>query len=241
MAKLDVSFKVLDASDKKIKISLHYSLRKGLLEERLMKSFIEDDNCIIPEMYPPIFFCSNKNSYQLVARHFAYAFHMNRYFKSPLIPAIVFYEEDLIDVVLKLEESELSFFSQLEDSDRPPSRATISRHKSIETGRICPFCAGELRTPRTRKKEDGLYKIACRNNGCDFYANLTDYEFDKFTRYKLPTSSWLTKIAGKSCPTCKQDLYLRVVHHSRNKVETFEKCRNHNQSAKMDCKHIIRL
>lgn len=259
-----VSFTVhfLDLSDKNVKITLNGRLRKGLLEERILSEFIGSDNCIVPAMYPPIFLQKNKNSYGLVARHFAYAFYVYRYLNVSrdytLMPAIVFNDEGLLEGILKLEESELRLFSNESKSNEALNcetfseatnqtklkKTTQSRHKAINAGRVCPFCGEALQSPLERKKgEDGYYKITCFNKskGCGFYSILTDFEFKKFIKYELPTHQWLLNIPDKKCPICNQEVYQRIVHNSETAIVRYEKCRNHHQSTKMDCKHIIRF
>lgn len=207
----------------------------------------ENDN-IFYLIHPPIFLKKGEK-YFLVARHWTYSFFVsNGIFE---FPALIFHDEKLLEQVSRIDESEITaFFSRDSVKSKPihkyKSRKTITKHKAIEAGRICPFCGGVLRGPRTKEQvKGGGYKITCENKsnknigegkGCDFYAVLTDDEFRLFKKYELPTSKWLKRIDNKKCPKCNSEIFLRVGKDpTTGKLISFERCRNYKNSTSKNC------
>lgn len=221
-------------------VELHHSL----IKRQVLHEF---DN-IFYLAHPPVFF-KDKEKYFLVARHWVYAvFVDNGFFK---IPALIVNDAKLLEQVFRIDESEISTIfnkgrAEGESIDKPKSRKTETKYKAISTGRICPFCGGPLRGPRSRRPfEGGKYKITCENKsnknigdgkGCDFYAILTDEEFQLFNKYELLTSKWLRRLDDKKCPRCNSEVFLRIGKDPvTGNLISFERCRNYNNSTIKNC------
>lgn len=233
-------------------ISFHSKLRKGLLEERLLKAQSNyPDYNLLPYIYPPIFIKQGKK-YQLIARYFSYAFFANRYLNDskdcPSMPALTTSDEGTIDKILMVEEIEISFFSNFNNTSaisgdsaaKKLGKTTFYRHKAINAGRICPFCKEALQGPST-KVEKGKMSVSCFNKtkGCDFYAELTEWEFAMFKKYELPTKQWIKKLNNENCPECGSDMYERIVHNSETDVGIYHKCRNCDNSTTTKCPYEV--
>lgn len=198
-------------------------------------------------MHFPVLLKKGKK-YFLIARHWVYSFYVSNEICS--FPALIFQDERLLNKFLeidRLETDEISNIAQGKKlTDKPLSRKTKTKYKAISAGRICPFCGGVLRGPRTKGQvKGGGYKITCENKsnknigegkGCDFYAILTKEEFDLFKKYELPTSAWLKKINNKKCPKCNNDVFLRIGKDPETgKMLSFERCRNYKNSTAKNC------
>lgn len=199
----------------------------------------------------PVFLKKGKK-YFLIARHWVYAFFVNNAIYS--FPAFVFKDESLLNRVFEIDRIEFNLvFNRAEAkvenrevNNSYQSRKTKTKYKAISTGRICPFCGGVLRGPRTKIQiKKGKNKITCENKsnrninegkGCDFYAILTDEEFQLFKKYELPTSKWFKKLDDKKCPKCNSEVFLRAKKDpATDNVLYFIRCRNYKNSTVKSC------
>lgn len=202
-------------------------------------------------------FLKKGEKYFLIARHSVYSFFVNNAIYS--FPAFIFKDESLLNQLVEIDRIEINMisnraeagFEAREVNDKPRSRKTGTKYKAISAGRICPFCGGVLRGPRTKEQvKGGGYKVTCENKsnknigegkGCDFYAVLTEREFQLFKKYELPTSKWLRRLDDKRCPECNKEIFLRIGKDpATGKLISFERCRNYKNSTVKNCKYNLK-
>jgi len=213
-------------------ISFHQSLLKDPDREK------QFTNTVLPALYPPVFLQQSDGDhcdYILIGRHWSYAMLVsNGIFE---FYGIVMFDRDSIIQIIEIDKKEIAIFENGTSPYGIPSpstsRATLTRHKSLQAGQVCPFCSGPLRESRNKEKSNN-FKIGCENRsrktindgkGCDFEAVLTETEIELFRAYKLSTPKWLKLVEGRKCPDCEDDVFLRMVRLSKDVQKSALRCK----------------
>lgn len=232
-------------NDSQITIRFSPDLRKDILSNRQLRLLsLDKPPALLNILYPPYLLELTKNEYILIARHWAFSLCLES--KLDNIAFLIVKDKSIIPVILNHEKLEANLISQINKFVKKTSRATIARRKAIESGRVCPLCRSALVYSRQNQKADGkgLFAIRCFNfsqHRCNFRANLTEYEYQRFLGYNFATSEWLTPLSDRKCPKCKSNLFVRTHHKSNIDKAKFEVCMNYIISESPSCTYARRI
>lgn len=226
-------------------IKIQQRFREGISDndrKKLSSLMLEDGSALF---YMPIFLDDDKGL-TLVARHWSFVSYLSR--EVYKFPALVIFDERLLPQLEVTDDQEISRLLNMElhlwHEVATKGRTTEGREKCRTTGRICPFCNGVLRMPRSKKdraRENG-HVVTCENNvkkkeskyhaqKCDFEMILTAYEFEKFQKYDLDITTIL-QATNERCPKCnsnsnsQNNLYRRTILKGISDVSVLKRCRD---------------
>lgn len=196
--------------------------------------------------FPPVAYSSDGKNFELIAKLWCYKIQIQR--QANQILFLVFPDKAEADryrdkILPKQSASTEAFIASLVQST---SKATVYRHKAINSRRACPFCGDALMKPpgKWQADEEGFFKAHCYNSKqgrCDCCLHLTAPEKVKFENYEFITMEHVRKISGKTCPKCGSDLYLRILHLVDGTILYYEICRNYRMSSKTECTYKKKL
>ena len=172
----------------------------------------------------------------VVARHWVFAHYVSR--QTYKFPVLIIDDESLLPIIIENDERDIQKLLAAETGRKDSKRNTTKdRERNRTAGRICPFCAGILRRPRSKndRLRDGGHVITCENHvkdknskysgkRCDFEMILTDTEIDFFAIYELDISKRL-ELTEELCPQCQNHLYKRTII-KKDSISTQLRCRN---------------
>jgi hypothetical protein len=242
--KIDLEIETVKAQN----VSLSVQLSRDQETEKSITTIITAKRELVKYFYLPIVFKRDEYSYEIIARAWAYSFWVDSL--APEFPCLVVHDRSSVAKIIELGERETDMLLKYltGTSSEKPSRATETRHKAISSGQTCPFCHGTLRQSRRKNNTEGVgTTISCENKsnhkindgkGCDFEAVLAGEEIKLFEDYRFPTSMWL-KPAGKQCPVCGDQIFMRIVHRD-GKQEFYERCRGYYRKENK-CTHKKRM
>ena len=142
--------------------------------------------------YPPIFLMDGKgSSLILIARQWVWSEYMSKALYQ--FQAMVIRDGSQLQQIFDADDAEIQSLTDGVTLDNTKRNTTKDREKSRATGRICPFCGGVIRRPRSKidRVKNGGHVVSCENNvksitseyhgvKCDFVMSLTDAEMIKF-------------------------------------------------------------
>ena len=195
--------------------------------------------------YHPTILPTEKNRYQLIAGHILYRlmnanrsnngnyrhafWKLNDSGMTQIIQANDLFEQEYI---LKLIETSLIPYV--------PSAAKVSRDEAFRAGNTCPKCTRSLHGPPNQLPIDPtseylMYRVSCFNSHqrtrkgdlrCDFRAEVTQYEFQRFPDPTFPSKSWIDILPNSTCPKehCGGQLFIRTLHNSALDIQKFIIC-----------------